>query len=441
MIHPANKPLLQSFLLLSALLIFTQCKKDTADNDLPGISSGMDGLIIERLFNWSLTREVAVRITALDGNGHPIPHVRFDIYQGSVQSPGERTFAGATDSTGVFVTNMVFPMDAEKAVVKTFSQGTAVVREVTISDNALITVFEGLERDTTTDSDWDYIPDAFDDYPADTAQSFNNYFPSENHFATLVFNDSWPGESNYDYNDVVIRYRCNYITNFFNQVVEVDITLVQEAAGSTRHNGFGIQFRLDPSLFDTVSGSRLTTGTIHTELKGYESVPGTMIVIAYDDGRSLFEGGDLPGPVNTVPGVAYRKPDTLSLRIVLPENQSIPVIMFGLPPFNPFIFTDGDRSHEIHLPDHPPTALADTTLFGTLSDNSQPLIFRYYKNRNNLPWALHFPGEFSYLTEGSALIRGYPKFGGWTESDGSAYRDWYYKEGQGYRNEGYLYSH
>jgi LruC domain-containing protein len=38
--------------------------------------------------------------------------------------------------------------------------------------------------------------------------------------------------------------------------------------------------------------------------------------------------------------------------------------------FNPFIFVNGNRGREVHLPDYPPTSKATSSLFGTGADNS-----------------------------------------------------------------------
>ncbi|MFZ4475288.1 MAG: LruC domain-containing protein [Saprospiraceae bacterium] len=42
----------------------------------------------------------------------------------------------------------------------------------------------------------------------------------------------------------------------------------------------------------------------------------------------------------------------------------------GSAPYNPFLIAHGDRGVEIHLPLHPPTDLAQFSLFGTLDDDS-----------------------------------------------------------------------
>ncbi len=70
------------------------------------------------------------------------------------------------------------------------------------------------------DVDGDGIPDDQDDYPNDPLRAFDNYFPAAG-FGSLAFEDLWPGKGDYDFNDVVVDYRFQTVTNALNQVVEI----------------------------------------------------------------------------------------------------------------------------------------------------------------------------------------------------------------------------
>jgi LruC domain-containing protein len=50
---------------------------------------------------------------------------------------------------------------------------------------------------------------------------------------------------------------------------------------------------------------------------------------------------------------------------------------------------------------------------------------RYYKSANNLPWAIHVPGDWDYPLEKKSIVDGYKYFGTWAESGGEDYSDWY----------------
>src|SRR5690606_10531952 len=91
------------------------------------------------------------------------------------------------------------------------------------------------------DKDGDGVADLEDAYPNDPFKSFNNFFPAKG-FATLMFEDLWPGIGDYDFNDLVVDYRINRITDSKNEVVEAVIELNTRAIGAGFKNGFGIEF-------------------------------------------------------------------------------------------------------------------------------------------------------------------------------------------------------
>ena len=91
------------------------------------------------------------------------------------------------------------------------------------------------------DQDLDGVPDNSDDYPTDPTKAFNNYTPSKSGYSSLAYEDLWPGKGDYDFNDMVITYRFNEITNAQNQVVEIDATLIPEAIGASYHSAFAFQ--------------------------------------------------------------------------------------------------------------------------------------------------------------------------------------------------------
>jgi LruC domain-containing protein len=97
----------------------------------------------------------------------------------------------------------------------------------------------------------------------------------------------------------------------------------------------------------------------------------------------------------------------------------------GAAPFNPFLFSTADRSIEVHLPDYPPTKLANTALFGTGDDTSKSATKRYYKTAKNLPWALHIGEGWHHPLEKTMITVAYPKFGQWAEAGGKSSLDWY----------------
>ncbi len=290
---------------------------------------------------------------------------------------------------------------------------------------------------TGTDTDGDDIPDNFDDYPDDPDRAFNNYYFNEGDFGTLAFEDMWPEMGDYDFNDAVIDYNYNQITNGENKVVEVHATYILRAQGAYFHNGFGVELPIANNLVAEVSGELNVPGDIVSlDSRNMEEGQSKAVIIVWEDGYDVLPHPGSGIGVNTQTEAPFVTPDTLD--IVIKFTQPIGLSELGNPPYNPFIFADGQRGTEIHLVNKPPTDLADLTLFGTASDDSDGTSNRYYKTSGNLPWGIHIIERFDYPVEKVEILDAHLKFGTWAESNGQLFYDWFRNE-SGYRNTGNIY--
>jgi len=281
------------------------------------------------------------------------------------------------------------------------------------------------------DTDGDGIYDNFDDYPEDPDLAFNNYYASSNLFGTLAFEDLWPSKGDYDFNDLVIDYNFNRISNADNEVVTLRGKFVVRAIGASFKNGFGFTIEgLSPSAIASIDGQQFTEGYVSANPNGTEAGQSDATII-------VFENAWKHGHGNTRLDQDFVVPDTLTVDIHL--STPIPADDFGVAPFNPFIIVNMERGKEVHLPDYEPTDLVDESYFNTSFDDSQPEIGKYYKTVENLPWAVNFPSKFDYPVETISIDQGHLKFIPWVLSDGVEYKDWY-KDMPAYRNTGNIYS-
>ena len=239
----------------------------------------------------------------------------------------------------------------------------------------------------------------------------------------MAYEDLWPAKGDYDFNDVVVDYNFNQITNGNNQVVQIKSKLVVKAIGATYKNGFGFELGSAPSSVASVTGQRLNHNLISLNGNNTESGQSKAVIVVSDNVYDLlpYPGGGQIG-VNTVPGAPWVQPDTIQLTI----NMSVPVNIttLGTPPYNPFIFVDQDRTREVHLAGFAPTSKHNTALFGTYQDDSDPASGRYYKSNKNLPWAINISQNFVYMKEKQQIVSGYTKFAAWAESSGSQFTNW-----------------
>lgn len=290
------------------------------------------------------------------------------------------------------------------------------------------------------DADCDGCPDDVDDYPNDPTRCFNNNFPASG-YGTLAFEDLWPSTGDYDFNDVVLDYQFRTVTNSSNKVVEIFGKFILKASGAFFHNGFGFQIPsagLDPATM-TVTGYHLQHNLVTINSNGLENGQSKPTIIVFDDFFDLMPWAGGGAGVNTEQGVPYVIPDTLLIHIVFSSPLYL-TTQINIENFNPFIFTNARRGYEVHLPDYPPTDLADKSVLGTFEDNSIPSSGKYYKTKNNLPWGINIYESFAYPKSGIDIINCYNHFVEWASSGGVLYPDWYMDK-PGYRNTANIYSH
>ncbi len=293
---------------------------------------------------------------------------------------------------------------------------------------------------TLPDTDGDGVSDPNDDYPTDPTKAFNNYYPSKTSFGTLAFEDLWPAKGDYDFNDVVIDYRFNQITNAQSKVVKIEGKLLLKASGAGFQNGFGFELPIPNSVVSNASGSILKDNYINVSSNGMEAGQSNAVFIAFDNALKMFKNqtsanqNGNAGINTTINGVSASS-DTMNITINLSQPTDLSAI--GYPPYNPFIIVNKSRGVEVHLPNKANTSLANTSIFGTLQDNSLAPV-RYYKTANNLPWAINIATGFEYPVEKAQIINAYTNFAAWAQSNGTIYTDWYLNK-PNYRNTNLIY--
>lgn len=289
---------------------------------------------------------------------------------------------------------------------------------------------------SNVDSDNDGVIDALDDFPNDATAAEAIYTPSDIGWGSLAFEDLWPSQGDYDFNDLVVNYRFTQIANAQNEVVRIEAKFRIKAVGASFNNGLGFKMDIDPNLISSVSGSNLTENYISLDSKGLEANHSSgSTVIVFDDAYANIPRIGTGWYINTERGqpISVGNEITIVINFVNPISPSL----IGSVPFNPFLIVDGDRGREVHLADMPPTDLANPNLFNTIHDNSNSENGVYYRNENNLPWAINIIHEFRYPEENKPVNAAYNYFNTWAQSGGTNYKDWY-KDNSGYRNTGNL---
>jgi LruC domain-containing protein len=285
------------------------------------------------------------------------------------------------------------------------------------------------------DTDNDGVPDGDDDYPLDPLRAYDNYFPTIG-YATLAFEDLWTHTGDYDFNDIVIDYRFQTVTNASNEVVEVFGSFITKALGAGHNNSFGFNLpNANATLINnlTVTGYDIVGGLVTLNGDGLETGQTHPTVIVWDQSINFTN------LVNTLRSSWYTTPVTTTITMV-PTPLTYTAADFALSTFNPFIIINQERGRELHLPDYEPTDLINIAFYGTWLDVTDPGSGVYFKTATDLPWGINIPESFAYPFEYADITTAHNHFQEWVESGGANYANWY-QDLPDYRTAANIYTH
>ncbi|VUD47000.1 hypothetical protein TDB9533_00937 [Thalassocella blandensis] len=269
------------------------------------------------------------------------------------------------------------------------------------------------------DSDADGIFDADDEFPNDYTKAFSAFFPSNQDWVTLAFEDNWPHVGDFDMNDLVVRERLKTIYNANGDISGMEISGFIDARGASHNNGFAVRLMgLSP---DIVASSAITIDNQSFE-KTPEAFQTDAVIVLWSNTTDFTSRDDGCVQFNTLKDCPVYDPVPFTLSIdfaYAPANLLHSALDF-------FIFRTENRAREIHFADYPPTDLFDETQFGRFDDTSEPMNDRYFRNDKNLPWALKITTDWCYPSEYIDIVWAYPFYEKWVETSGVEAEQWYY---------------
>lgn len=306
---------------------------------------------------------------------------------------------------------------------------------ITANNYNAIRLDDILPTKNTADTDGDGVNDAEDVAPNDPTIAYENFSPARGVYGSLAFEDLFPSKGDYDLNDLVIDYNFHEYLNAQNKIVKILGSFKLRAMGGVAQNGFGIHFpNVAASKVASIVGYNIENDSyIKLNANGSETGQSKATMILFDNGLRLFNHENM---VNTNPTKA-RKAEIL-FNTTITFNTPLLRSEVGNAPYNPFMIVGKLRGKEVHLPNYVPTDLMNRAFFGGADDGSNPAIGKYYKTRDNFPYAIHVVESFKYPTEKTPINQAYLKFREWAESNGTLSPDWY-KDRSGYRNASKVY--
>jgi LruC domain-containing protein len=291
---------------------------------------------------------------------------------------------------------------------------------------------DGVNTDGSIDSG--YIPLEQDNGDTDTTTS--SYYPSQNGFATLAYEDRWPVLDDYDFNDLVVKYRLKRYLASQSGLKRLEGTFNIQAKGAAYHNGFALRLPgVAQSNIESISITKDGQAVSHAMVETGAS--DVVLVISPDISVDLAPNCGVETFYRTIPGVNACNQSAnmvFELDVVLINPVSPDVV--GQPPYDPFLFGINDTFHgeifptqpgrqwEVHLKQFAGTNLFNNAFFNMGDDTSNNGSNNFISS-NNMPWVLNLADEWDHVQEHVDMNHAYPDFAKWVAADGFNFTDWY----------------
>ncbi|MCG3865704.1 MULTISPECIES: LruC domain-containing protein [unclassified Photobacterium] len=281
-----------------------------------------------------------------------------------------------------------------------------------------------------------------EDYPLtitgfDTQESYF-WFPSQGNFATLAFEDRWPTQDDYDFNDVVLKYRVGHVQETATgKLSKLTIDIELQAYGAGYNNGFAVKLDgISSSSIDVSKSFVIINGEYHnTVLEMTENPDDDAVLILTNALKQYFSSDCDNGFLRVDPSCELDKNErvTASMKVSFTTPVTYPEHLH--PYLNPFIFAAPNEKHgfdspparslEIHLKNFSPTLKADQGLFNSEHDHSMNTSVNCsvenncnsYKNKTGIPFAILVPSDWKHPIEGKSVLSAYPSIENYLSSN------------------------
>jgi LruC domain-containing protein len=260
-------------------------------------------------------------------------------------------------------------------------------------------------------------------------------YPSTNDYVTLAYEDKWPQLGDYDFNDVVLRYR-SCVSKIGSNVEKFTIEGLLVAVGADYNNAFAVRLEgVSPGLIDTTQTSHVVNSEVMTD-SPVESgrsetiltvIPNTAVLGEKPSGCRFFR-------TETGCDTAHVIPFSLSVTLTTGIDES------SAPSgrFDPFIYavsgfyhgedvaTGSERGWEVHIKNQAPTEAFNTALYGLQTDVSDTALGIYFQTSQGHPFAIEVSSSSWRVPKEQVKINeAYSEFIPFAESNGSSNTTWY----------------
>lgn len=223
-------------------------------------------------------------------------------------------------------------------------------------------------------------------------------------FHSLVYEDLWPCQGDYDFNDMVVYYSIRENQNAISVTTSFNVNMKFPAMGGRYDNTACIRV-VDPSNESEFGSSNLDSllGSISVT-RTHDAVNGTTSY-CFSNLKSLY--GEGPGNIVNTETKTYTDYPTIT--------GKISGFTSGIDVYDQYMLIKGDATQQVHdiANDNPNAALnsATSSAVGFDScDDASTAQGTQFTTANGLPWALSIPDEWKWPKEKVDMLEAYPDF-------------------------------
>ncbi|CCQ09231.1 hypothetical protein PALB_680 [Pseudoalteromonas luteoviolacea B = ATCC 29581] len=245
-----------------------------------------------------------------------------------------------------------------------------------------------------------------------------SYYPSDNNFYVVSYEDKYPNKGDYDFNDLVIGYRVGLGLVYNeslrqNEVTSIVATGYMIARGAEYTHDWYLRIPTNTPVSGTVTKNLFVENTAE-QVANYpqlQTINGEINIQVLKNTKQMMAVSGSPF-VNTVPDQAL----VLGKKFSLSVNLDTPILLseFSAPPYDPYLHVI-PTNFEVHLSGFQ-TQISSSANFGADSQ---------FKDENGFPYALIFPDDWYPPYEGTDLGNAYNQFLNYTISPSSSNETWY----------------
>jgi LruC domain-containing protein len=231
-----------------------------------------------------------------------------------------------------------------------------------------------------------------------------NYL-QDNGQAMILFEDLWPSNGDFDFNDAAIVHDFSYQTDTNNNVTTMRAQFNLVALGADIANG--LYLHLPGLTAADVASMQVYTSDSQTP-RNISVVPGEseLVLQIAANTRDLFNGksgfiNTAFGPIDASASAQIATDTAKAVTVIINFTNPLPAYDPGdgsrfldtsAAPYDLFLARVGQYSHQIHQPRYAGTTTMDASLFNHMDDNSGGGL--HFINGNNIPFALTMPGLY-----------------------------------------------